>query len=376
MSGNRDALRIGPIELGTPVVLAPMAGVTNRAFRRLCRRYGAALLVSEMVNARALVEGNDRSSELTAFDDDETTRSLQLYGTDPATIAAAVALLTDRGVHHIDLNLGCPVRKVTRHGGGAALPARPRLVGALVAAAVGASGGAPITVKMRLGLDDDRLTFIPAARAAADAGAVAVALHARTAAQLYSGEARWSAIAELVAALPGVAVLGNGDIWTGADAVRMLDQTGCAGVVVGRGCLGNPWLFRDLTAAFAGAPIAEPPRLGEVCATIVEHASLLVDHVGETRAMLDIRKHVGWYLGGYVVGGWRRRAIVQSTSLTELRDRLDDLDPGQELPIENRGIPRGTRRGPQDVTLPAGWLDATADAPPARGDAELALSGG
>jgi nifR3 family TIM-barrel protein len=370
-------LRIGPIELDTPVVLAPMAGVTNRAFRRLCRRHGAALLVSEMVNARGLVEDSSRSDELTSFDDDETTRSLQLYGTDPVIIGEAVRMLVDRGVHHIDLNFGCPVRKVTRHGGGAAVPARPRLVAAIVRAAVAGSSGVPITVKMRMGLDDERLTYREAARAATDEGIAAVALHARTAAQLYSGVAQWDAIGELVAAIPEVPVLGNGDIWSAADAMAMIDRTGCAGVVVGRGCLGNPWLFRDLSASLGGSPTADPPTLGEVCTTMLEHAHLLAEHLGETRGVLSMRKHLGWYLTGYTVGGWRRRALMECASLSELHARVDELgDPSQQLPIENRGIPRGTRKGPQDVTLPDGWLSRNADGPPTGRDAELALSGG
>jgi nifR3 family TIM-barrel protein len=369
-------LRIGDIELPTPVVLAPMAGVTNRAFRRLCRRHGAALLVSEMVNARGLVEDSSRSEELIAFDADETTRSLQLYGTDPEVIGEAVRRLVDRGVHHIDLNFGCPVRKVTRHGGGAAVTARPKLVAAIVAAAVHGGRGIPITVKMRMGLDDERLTFMAAARAAAEQGAAAVALHARTAAQLYSGSAKWDAIAELVAALPDTPVLGNGDIWSAADAARMQRETGCAGVVIGRGCLGNPWLFRDLAASFRGEPEGAPPTLGAVCDTIVEHGDLLADHLGAERAALSIRKHVGWYLGGYTIGGWKRRELMESASLTELTDRLGALDRAQTLPVANRGIPRGTRKGPQEVSLPHGWLDPDADAPPTDRDAELALSGG
>jgi nifR3 family TIM-barrel protein len=369
-------LRIGPIELATPVVLAPMAGVTNRAFRRLCRRHGAALLVSEMVNARGFVEDASRCDELTAFDDDETTRSLQLYGTDPRVIGEAVRRLVDRGVDHVDLNLGCPVRKVTRHGGGAAVPARPRLVAAIVGAAIVGGGGIPVTVKMRMGIDDARLTFLPAARAAVSEGAAAIALHARTAAQLYSGAARWDAIGELVTTVPEVPVLGNGDVWSAADALRMQRATGCAGVVVGRGCLGNPWLFRDLTAAFAGGPVPAPPDLGEVCDTILEHAALLAEHLGEARAMLAIRKHVGWYLTGYHVGGWRRRRLMETCTLAALAEELATFDRSQMLPPDQRGVVRGTRRGPQSVTLPHGWLDADAAEPPRAQEAELALSGG
>ena len=369
-------LRIGHLELADPVVLAPMAGVTNRAFRRICRQQGAPLLVSEMVNARGFVENSSRSDELTAFDADETTRSLQLYGTDPATIGEAVARLVDRGVDHIDLNFGCPVRKVTRHGGGAAVPARPRLVGAIVASAVARGNGIPITVKMRIGLDDERVTYLDAARAARDHGVSAVALHARTAAQLYSGTARWDAIGELVGAIPDVPVLGNGDIWSADDAVRMIAATGCAGVVIGRGCLGNPWLFRDLSDAFAGRPRKKPPTLGEVSDTIIEHAALLAGHLGEDRGVLSMRKHINWYLVGYTVGGWKRRALVECQTVTDLRAGLAELDRDQTLPIENRSIPRGTRKGPQTVTLPTGWLDPESDAPPTAPEAQLALSGG
>ncbi len=262
-------LRLGnKVIVDPPVVLAPMAGVTNRAFRSLCRRFGGALLVGEMVNARGLVEGSQRSFELAAFDSDESTRSLQLYGTDPTTLGEAVRIVADRGADHVDLNFGCPVRKVTRHGGGAAVPARPRLLAAIVDAAVraGEPYGVPVTVKMRMGIDDARMTFLTAGRAAADAGAAWVALHSRTAEQYYSGEARWDGIAELVAALPDIQVLGNGDIWSADDALRMQRETGCAGVVVGRGCLGRPWFFGELQAAYRGEERPAPPTVGEIAA--------------------------------------------------------------------------------------------------------------
>ncbi len=198
------------------MVLAPMAGVTNAAFRRLCRQFGAGLYVSEMVNARGLAEGGERSWELAAFDPDESPRSIQLYGTDPAAVSAAVSLLIDGArVDHIDLNFGCPVRKVTRHGGGAAVPVRPALLASIIAAAVAAAGPVPVTVKMRLGIDHELLTYLEAGRIAQDQGVAAVSLHARTAAQLYSGRADWTAIARLKQALD-VPVLGNGDVWTAA----------------------------------------------------------------------------------------------------------------------------------------------------------------
>ena len=248
------ALRIGPIELDAPVVLAPMAGITNTAFRRLCREYGAGLYVSEMITSRALVERNATTMRLITHHESETPRSIQLYGVDPATVAEAVRILVaeDRA-DHIDLNFGCPVPKVTRKGGGAALPWKRELFRDIVTGAVRAAGDVPLTIKMRKGIDADHLTYLEAGRIAEDAGVAAVALHARTAAEFYSGQADWSAIAKLKETVTSVPVLGNGDIWSAEDAVRMMAETGCDGVVVGRGCLGRPWLFGDLARALGPA---------------------------------------------------------------------------------------------------------------------------
>ena len=361
-------LAIGPIPLATPVVLAPMAGITNAAFRRLCRGFGGGLFVSEMVNARGLVEGGEKSWQLAAFDPDESPRSIQLYGTDPTTVGEAVRRLVGEGhVDHVDLNFGCPVPKVTRHGGGAALPARPRLFAAVVAAAVDAAGEVPVTVKMRMGLDDERLTYLVAGRLAARAGAAAVALHARTAEQRYSGRARWDAIGRLVEAVAEeapVPVLGNGDIWTAHDALAMVDATGCAGVLVGRACLGRPWFFADLDAAFAGHPIPPAPTLGRVVAVALDHARLLADAVGEPRAVLQMRKHLGWYLAGYPVGGETRRALMATATVDGLAELLGGLDPTLALPPGAEAIPRGTQAGPHPVVVPDGWLDPEAVTPP------------
>lgn len=357
-----------------------MAGVTNSAFRRLCRRHGAGLYVSEMVNARGLLEGGERSRQLAQFAPDESPRSLQLYGTDPATIAAAVErLVSEDVVDHIDMNFGCPAPKVMRHGGGAAVPARPRLFAAIVDAAVQAAGPVPVTVKMRIGLDDDRVTFLEAGRLAADAGAAAIALHARTASQRYSGRARWSAIAELVetvaAVAPGVPVLGNGDIWTAADAIEMMHRTGCTGVVVGRACLGRPWFFGQLADVFAGRPVRSEPPLGEVAGIAAEHARLLTEAVDERRAMLMMRKHLGWYLTGFPVGAQARRDLTSVSTLAELDDRLGALDHSLVVDAATAARPRGTQFGPHPVTIPEGWLDAGADAPPDQ-RADALVSGG
>lgn len=351
-------LRIGPLVVDPPVVLAPMAGVTDAAYRRLCRSYGAGLYVSEMVSARALVEEDVNSARRIACGADEAVRSIQLYGVDPQTVAAAVRLLVEEeGVHHVDLNMGCPSPKVTKRGGGAALPVRAGLVGQIVAAAVGAAGTVPVTVKMRKGVDDTHLTYLAAGRAARDAGAAAIALHARTAEQLYSGEADWDAVRILKEALSDVPVLGNGDVWEARDALAMQAASGCDGIVVGRGCLGRPWLFRDLADAFAGRPVAPPPVLGEVVEVMKEHVRLLVAHrQSERYGTRDFRKHVGWYLTGYPVGGVKRRQLSQVSSIADVDALLAELDPATKLPPAAVRMPRGHTYGPRTVSLPEGWL--------------------
>ena len=366
--------------MAPPVVLAPMAGITNVAFRRLCREQGAGLFVCEMVTTRALVERNPRTLRMLAFADGERPRSMQIYGVDPATVAAAVRIVVqDDLADHIDMNFGCPVPKVTRKGGGAALPWRRRLFARIVSAAVDAADGAvPVTVKMRTGIDDDHLTFVEAALAAQDAGAVAVALHARTAAQRYSGRADWAAIATLKQALD-IPVLGNGDIWEAADALAMVRETGCDGVVVGRGCLGRPWLFADLADAFtAPGSTVEPrlPSLGEVARVMRRHAELLAEWLGSERdGCTDFRKHVAWYLKGFPVGPALRQAMAMVSSLSELDDLLGKLDPAVAFPAEILGEPRGRTNSPGRVHLPDGWL-ASRDDEDVPLDAELDDSGG
>ena len=369
------ALKIGPVAVDPPVVLAPMAGVTNTAFRTLCAQHGAGLYVSEMVSARALVEGNARTTRMLEFSDAEPIRSIQLYGTEPVSVAAATRRLVDEvGIAHLDLNMGCPVPKVTRLGGGAALPLRTRLFADLVSAAVRAAGPVPVTVKMRMGADAGRLSYLSAGRVAADCGVAAVALHARTAEELYSGRAHWDAIGELKQAVTDVPVLGNGDIWTAADAVAMMRQTAADGVVIGRGCLGRPWLFGDLAAALAGRPSAPAPDLGGVVDVMARHVRLLVEHFGdETVGVRDFRKHIGWYLTGYPAGGLARRSLTAARTVTQLVEGLATLDRSVRLPAAAQGLPRGPAHGPRRVTLPEGWLD---------GDdtdlavAELMVSGG
>jgi nifR3 family TIM-barrel protein len=372
------SLKIGPHVVDPPVVLAPMAGITNVAFRRLCREHGAGLYVSEMITTRALVERNQKTMKLVTFAPDEQPRSIQLYGVDPDVVGKAVEMVVQEGLaDHIDLNFGCPVPKVTRKGGGSAMPYRRRLFARIVQRAVRATAGTnvPVTVKMRIGIDADHVTFRDAGRAAEDAGIAAVALHGRTADQFYGGRANWEPIAELAAVLE-IPVLGNGDIWEADDALRMVAETGCAGVVVGRGCLGRPWLFADLAAAFAGRPERVRPNLGAVAATMRRHAELLADWMGEDRGLPDFRKHVAWYLKGYPAGSTLRRELGMVSSLTELDDLLGKLDPEASFPVAEIGEPRGRTTGARKVVLPAGWLDdPDSDSVPGE-DAELDVSGG
>ncbi|MEU1625178.1 tRNA dihydrouridine synthase DusB [Streptomyces sp. NPDC020096] len=372
-------LQIGPHTVSPPVVLAPMAGITNAPFRTLCREFsgGKGLFVSEMITTRALVERNDKTMQLIHFDASERPRSIQLYGVDPVTVGKAVRMIVDEDLaDHIDLNFGCPVPKVTRKGGGSALPFKRNLLRAILREAVGNAGPLPVTIKMRKGIDDDHLTYLDAGRIAVQEGVTAVALHGRTAAQHYGGTADWSAIARLKEAVPEIPVLGNGDIWCAEDAVRMMRETGCDGVVVGRGCLGRPWLFGDLVNAFEGGGDSARPSFKEVALVMRRHAELLAEWLGdEERGVIDFRKHVAWYTKGFSVGSQMRQRLAMSSSLAELDDHLSALDLDQPWPEGAEG-PRGRTAGTKRVVLPDGWLKDPYDCTVVSADAELDTSGG
>jgi nifR3 family TIM-barrel protein len=377
-AGEFAPLAIGPLQVWPPVVLAPMAGVTNPPFRALCRHYGAGLYVSEMITARALVEGNRKTLLMASFAPEEKTRSLQLYGVDPHYVGEAVRVLVGEGrVDHLDMNFGCPVRKVTSKGGGAAIPLRPRLLRNIVRAAVHAAETVPVTIKFRMGIDDEHRTDLQAGRIAQEEGCAAVALHARTAAQLYDGEAQWEAIAALKQALAHIPVLGNGDIWEAHDALRMLRATGCDGVVVGRGCLGRPWLFRDLADVFEGREPGDPPRLGGVVEVMLEHARGLVAWQADERvAMRAFRKHSGWYTKCFPGSAPLRERLMHVNTLAELAAVLGEVDHDLPYPPEAMRVPRGKASGRQKVALPAGYLEALDDDTPPGILAEAADSGG
>ena len=380
------SVQIGSLTLASPVVLAPMAGVTNVAFRSLCReiereKFGsvAGLYVCEMITARALVERNEKTMHMTTFAPDEQPRSLQLYTTDPHwTYEAAKMIVEENLADHIDMNFGCPVPKVTRRGGGSALPYKRRLFGNIVAAAVKATEGTdiPVTVKFRVGIDDEHKTHLDAGRIAAAEGAAAVALHARTASQRYSGEADWSEITRLKEHMAdtGIPVLGNGDIFAAQDASRMMAETGCDGVVIGRGCLGRPWLFASLAAELNGQPLPPEPTLGEVAGIISRHAELLIAHDGEVKGCRDLRKHMGWYLRGFPVGGETRRQLSAIKTQSELEEILAPLRESTALADDAEG-PRGRQGSPSKVVLPEGWLDDPEDDSVPEG-ADIMHSGG
>ena len=377
--GEFAPLRLGPITVDPPVVLAPMAGITNPPFRMLCRSFGAGLYVSEMIAARALVEGSEKTHRLAGFDPDESPRSLQLYGVDPHYTGEAVRWLVGEGhVDHLDMNFGCPVRKVTRRGGGAAIPVKPNLLRGIVRAAVTAAGDVPVTIKFRVGIDDQLHTFLDAGRVAEGEGCAAVMLHGRTAAQLYEGEADWSTIARLKEAVRTIPVLGNGDIWEAFDALRMMRETGCDGVVVGRGCLGLPWLFRDLADVFAGREPQNPPDFGEVTRIMLDHAKRLSEWMGTPWGVRDFRKHATWYTKGFPGSARLREALIRIETLDELEAILATADASEPFPPAAMRARRGKRGRRQKVALPEGYLDDLDDATPSTEEIEanVAVSGG
>lgn len=361
--GEFAALRIGPLEVWPPVVLAPMAGVTNYPFRSLCKSFGAGLYVSEMITARAYLMGHHRTLLLASSQPDEIPRSVQIYGTDPKDVGEMARSLVDEGVHHLDMNFGCPVPKVTRAGGGSAIPLKPRLLARIVRAAVKNAGAVPLTIKVRKGIDEELLTFLDAGRVAQEEGAAAIGLHARTAAQLYSGEADWNAIGELKAQLR-IPVLGNGDIWESFDALRMMRSTRCDGVIVGRGCLGRPWLFRELAEVFAGREPTPPPNLGSILEIMREHARRLVSFFGEREGMLHMRKWCAWYTKGFPGSASVRDALGRIDTMADLEREVSRLRADEPFPRAALRAHRAKGSRVQKVALPENYLCSRDDDTP------------
>ncbi len=376
-------LRLGPLTIDPPVVLAPMAGVTNLPFRSLCRRFGPGLYVSEMISARGYLNGHRLTRLLASSSPDEHPRSVQIYATDPSDVEEMARALVDSGVDHLDMNFGCPVPKVTRNGGGSAIPLKPKLLARIVAAGVKGAGPVPFTIKVRKGIDDELLTYLDAGRIAQEEGAAAIGLHARTAAQLYAGEADWNAIGELKRSV-SIPVLGNGDVWESFDALRMMRGTGCDAVIIGRGCLGRPWLFAELAAVFAGREPDAPPDLRGVVAIMKEHAELLVAFFGADAGMRQMRKWCAWYTKGFANSAVVRESLVRVSSIEAMMTAVSVLDLDEPFPMAALRAPRGKTGRQASVALPHGYLENRDDDTPPHecdgGDAvdeyEASLSGG
>lgn len=390
--GEFQPVSVGDIRLWPPVMLAPMAGVTDVPFRSLCKKFSQrgldggpkppetipGLFVNQMITARAFVNKNEKTMKLARFGENEHPRSIQLYGTDPKYIGEAVKqLVSEESVDHIDLNFGCPVPKVTRHGGGGALPYKRNLFRDIISSTISAaSGQVPVTVKFRMGIDDSHLTFLDAGKIAEDEGASGVTLHARTVEQLYSGHAQWEAISRLKEHVQSIPVFGNGDIWEPFDAVRMLRETSADGVVIGRGCLGRPWLFQQLSEIFNGFEPSGIPTLGTVAEVMQEHAELVVDWNQTENALRAFRKHASWYLTGFPVGSEARQAIHQISTLVELREILNNFDSSAVLPLDAYRLPRSHKGGPKKAVLPEGWLNDQFSNSELSPEAEQLVSGG
>ena len=354
---------LGKVHIATPVVLSPMAGITNWPFRVICREFGPdGLYVAEMITARALVARNPKALRLCRFAPSEKVRSLQLYGVNPSIVEQAARIVVDENMaDHVDLNFGCPVPKVTRRGGGSALPWKTDWLQEILHRVVSVCepAGIPVTAKFRVGIDESHETFIQAGHIAQEEGCAAVTLHARTTAEYYGGHSDWTRIGELVEALD-IPVFGNGDIWGAEDALAMFKETGCAGVAIGRGCQGRPWLFADIRNACEGSDNRVNPTLEEVGSVILRHLKLLVEfYDGDERmAVHDLRKHVAWYLKGFPVGGGTRKAFMECESIEDVQRNLDMLDGSLRLPEKVLDTPRGRVRFAKKVHLPYGWLDS------------------
>ena len=382
--GEFAPLALGPLSVWPPVVLAPMAGVTNYPFRSLCREFGAGLYVSEMITARGYLNGNRLTRLIASSRPDEKPRSVQMYGSDPVDVGEMAASLAGEGVDHLDMNFGCPVPKVTRTGGGSAIPAKPRLLARIVRAAVRSAGDVPVTIKVRKGIDERLTTYLEAGRVAEGEGAAAIGLHARTAAQMYAGAADWDAIARLKESV-SIPVLGNGDVWECWDALAMMRATGCDAVIVGRGCLGRPWLFRELAEVFDGGEPTPPPALGEIVRVMEDHARRLCEFFGEENGMRQMRKWCAWYTKGFRGSSVVRERLARVSTIAEMTAALAQLDFAEPFPENALRAPRGkSGRAQARVALPEGYLDNLDDDTPPRSprsEAEIeeweqALSGG
>ena len=313
-------MNIGNIELSAPLALAPMAGITDLPFRLICRRLGCGMTVSEMVSAKGLLYKNVKTTEMLRIDDGERPTAIQLFGSVPAELAEAARMVEASSADMIDFNMGCPVPKIVNNGEGSALMKNPQLAHDILAAMVKAVK-IPVTVKFRAGWDDNNRNAVEIARAVEAAGVSAVAVHGRTRQQFYEGKADWSIIADVKQAVK-VPVFGNGDIFTVADGLRMLEQTGCDGFMIARGAQGNPWIFSQILHYFETGEHQEKPSFEEVRRMILRHARMMIEFKGEYTGIHEMRKHTAWYTAGYPHSSRLRAAVNTVESLEQLEELL------------------------------------------------------
>lgn len=307
-------------KLSGPFLLAPLAGVTDAVMRRICFREGASLAYTEMVSAKGLYYGDRKTESLLYIPEDAGPTSIQIFGSDPEIMGYAAEKLAERNNFSLNINMGCPVPKVVRNGDGSALMKDPDLVYDVVRA-VADKAGKPVSVKFRKGFDDDHINAVEIAKACEAAGAAAVIVHGRTREQYYSGKADWSIIRQVKEAVD-IPVIGNGDVFTGADGVRMMKETGCDLVMVARGAQGNPWIFRELMAAWRGEPEPEKPSVSEVRDMMYQHLDQLVELKGEYAAVREMRKHIAWYTKGRKNGASIRKAVNQIESARQMKEAI------------------------------------------------------
>lgn len=311
-------MNIGNVELTSLLVLAPMAGVTDLAFRAICRELGAGYTISEMVSAKALCYQDKKTIPLLKLGEGEHPAAVQIFGSDEDCMEKAAALALEySGADILDINMGCPVPKVCNNGDGSGLARDPEKAARIAAAVVRGASGTPVTAKIRLGWDKGHINCIELAKRLEDAGVSAIAVHGRTKTQMYSGVADWNAIREVREAV-SVPVIANGDVFSPKDAVDILRRTGCEMLMIGRGCFGNPWLFQQCAAALRGEPIPPRPPLAERCDTVVRQIELAAQHKGEHIACLEARKHYAWYLKGVPYAGYYKEQICKVETLEQI----------------------------------------------------------
>lgn len=322
-------MKIGNLEIAGRAVLAPMAGAGDRAFRETCARFGAAFTVSEMVSAKALEFNDKKTAELMDLGESARPAAIQLFGTQPDVMAAAGEKAMAFSPDAVDINMGCPAPKITGSGAGSALMKNPPLCGEIVAA-VKAAVNVPVTVKIRAGWDENSVNAVRVAEICEQAGAAAVFVHARTRSQMYTPPARWDIIKKVKQAVK-IPVIGNGDVTGAQSAALMLEQTGCDAVMVGRGALGNPWVFRQINAYLTDCcRIVPPPEIYEKMLVMLQHIKLMCEYKGETRAMKEARKHVGWYLKGVRKAARFRRRASSLETFAQLEQLTKDIIAAQE----------------------------------------------